>query len=240
MISDLYRENSCIDTSSTALDNVEFVSQQLKCLHHKYAKSLNISDSELDDIVNGKKIVLGVRYPKHRLTIKSIGTYFCMLSLLTLLIICIAIPGFSDTVRETLLLKKDTSISTNVKLVAYDKYNDSIDKSVLPEFMIEGFKCIKHAKLSDVDVTYALYTDQNGDTIEFFHYPDGAQASYDNEFSDYHTLTTNRGVVHVGHTEEETTVLYFIQDEAYVQLDFSFWVEDGVLRQIAESVHLIK
>lgn len=228
--------------SNNNANNLLFVSELTLQLNSEIAKKLNISDERLNEILEGKRKVNHIVYdtvaPRtlfRHITGRTVKA-LARITVIVLLVLCVFLPGFSDTIRESIVFTTRSPISTNVTMVSYDKYDGSMDSIVLPEILIEGFEYKHHEKLSTVSVVYVLYTDQCGEMIEYYFYQDGAKASYDNEFSQYHPIAINQGNAYVGHTTEDTTVMYFAYDDGFIQMDFSFFVDDETLRKIADNV----
>lgn len=224
------------------MKQAQFVGNLLKQLQGETADKLNISKSTLADILNNKITVDHIVYrnqPKIKPRVSRAVMALIKTTVVAMLILCLFVPGFADSIRATILFSRSDTVATSVKLVSYDKYY-STDETVLPQYLVDGFEYTSHKSLRDMSLMYVLFTDQQGQTIEYYYYPDGVQAGYDNEFSEYHTIAIKGGEACVGYTDESTTTMYFMHYEAYIEIEFSFRVDDKVLRSIADSVREIE
>lgn len=155
---------------------------------------------------------------------------------ISLLILCLAIPGFADNIRYTVLSVFEKPVAIRIEAVNYDKYSSDLTGFVLPKDLPKGYTYVSHSRPSGTDMLYVIYSDNNGSFIEYYYYPFGGNASYDNEFTNFEALEFKGGIAYVGHTDEGTTVMYFLRSDAYIQMDFQSNITDVELRRIAENV----
>lgn len=153
-----------------------------------------------------------------------------------LLSLCFIIPGFADNVRYTLLSVFERPVAIRIEAVNYDKYLSDLNGYVLPKDLPKGYNYVSHSRPSGTETLYVIYSDNNGGFIEYYYYPNGGNASYDNEFTNFNALDFKGGTAYVGHTDENTTIMYFLRSDAFIQMDFQSEISDIELRKIAENV----
>lgn len=204
------------------------------------AKRLKISDGEMKDILNGDREVSHIVYkrswPNRRhivaQTLKTSG----IAVMAVLLLLCFFLRGFAEGVRITLLNTFIRPQSTRVETVVYDDDKEELTGVVLPADLLAGYRFTTHTRPTGSDMVHAVYTNGRGEKINYYYYPSGATASYDNEYSNAYTLSFPRGTLHVVRPDAGNTIVYFLFDTAYIEIDFEANVSDDDLIRIANGV----
>lgn len=215
------------------------------------AGKLCIPENEFNDIMSEKRKVKQIkityenpmrmssrtyRTSRGRYVVKMVAIVVIILIPTLFSISLITRPGLADSIRTSVISIFEGDISNSVETVVYNKDMGDLEGQYLPLCLPQGFHYASHARAKDSNLLYVMYVNDTGESIEYYYYPRGAGALYDNEYTEFYDLNYRGGLMHVGRRNQEATIMYFLNDDAFIQLDFESHVSDKTLRYIAENI----
>lgn len=205
------------------------------------AEKLHIDEQDVIDIVEGKIIVDRVifqdrakpnaqRHMGLQKGLKRLG----IAAMAVMLIMCLSVQGMADSLRASILRVFAGQKAVHVESVTYDRYAD-LTGYVVPTMMPSGYTSNYHT--TTADMLYMSYINDAGRQIQYYYYPCGASAHYDNEHAEHHIVDSKFGTIHVWKSESGHTTACLLVGEAYVQMDFDTDATDGEIQKIVDGLN---
>lgn len=219
------------------LAEAEFLAQRLKRMDQEIARRFGISLETYRMIMNGEVKVDHITYTaRPRRQWKAVAGQTGIAAMAVLLVLLLSVPGMADSIRASVLRVFTSHEAVRVESVAYDRYAD-LQGYVVPSLMPSGYASNYHTTTGDM--LYMSYVNGAGEQIQYYCYPRGASASYDNEHAAHHVIESKRGTIHVWNAESGHTTAYLLVGEAYVQMDFDTSVTDREIQQIVDGLNRV-
>ena len=212
--------------------------------NHKLADKLHVSDDQMFDIVAGRIKVQRVIFETNptrgsdgHARLKHNIKRCCVAAMAVLLVLLLSVQGLVDSFRESFLRIFSTKRAVHVETVLYDRTAD-LQGYIVPSRLPRGYVPDYHSTSSN-NILYMKYKNEEGQNIEYYFYPQGATASYDNERAKHHVLDSTYGTVHVWQADSGHTTAYLLIEDAYAQMDFDGSVTDAEIRQIINGLYRV-
>ena len=205
------------------------------------AEKLHVDEQDVFDIIEGKIIVDRVifqgrtkpdaqRHMDFQKCLKRVG----IAAMAVMLILCLSVQGMADSLRSSILRMFSGQKAVHVESITYDRYAD-LTGYIVPTMMPSGYTTNYHT--TTADMLYMSYINDAGMQIQYYYYPCGASANYDNEHAEHHMVDSKFGTIHVWIAESGHTTVYLLVGEAYVQMDFDTAVSDGEIQRIVDGLN---
>lgn len=195
-----------------------------------HAALFHITENEYQDILSGNRKVSRVFIKNTRVPIRVIK-YASLAAMGILLFLCLAINGFADNLRGSLISVITRTQSNVVTNINYEKYPD-LTGQLLPTVLPSGYECISYTSPGTSGLIYAVYVNDRHNTIEYFYYPYQATANLGNEHTSYRHIKCDYGDAYVGSTDQGGTMLYMTIDTSFIQLFFSSGSKIGEIEMV--------
>ena len=216
--------------------------QQLNC---DLADKLHISYDEMMKIMADNLLVKRVVFQKRsrfsfltntncwKESIKHVG----FAAMAVLLVLFLSVQGMADSIRESILRIITGQRAVHVESIVYDRYDD-LHGYIVPSSMPAGYEPDYYTTTENM--LYISYINDAGEQIQYYYYPQGASASYDNERAKHHVISSKFGQSHVWCAENGRTTVYLLIESAYVQMDFDGAMTDAEIKQVIDGLSRVQ